>query len=581
MLGVGLSGRNGFTIEGVNDSRKPSAIDLIADQYVDTVAELDPIEATFMGVPGHDHRMTDFSAAGEAQRAAANRAVLKELDAAEAEAEVLDDVDRITLAAMRERLNLELRLYEAGEHQRALNNLESPLQMRDVFDMMPTQTSEDWETIAQRLHSLPIAMAGYLEQLQLGNENGRTPARRQVEIGIEQAEDLAGPESFFISFAAQAQDAEIDPNTVQQVELGAQAAREAYAEAAHTLRSLRASAPEVDAVGRQRYELWSQYFLGAEVDLEETYEWGRAELARIIEEQHRVAAEIGGPGTSPQEAMRILDADPVRQLHGTQALQEWMQKLADKAISDMGSAASTGHFDIPEPVRRVECMIAPTQSGGIYYTPPSEDFSRPGRMWWSVPESVDVFNTWRETTTVFHEGVPGHHLQVGQTLYRANLLNRWRRVGCWVSGHGEGWALYAERLMEELGYLDDPGDRMGMLDGQRTRAARVVLDIGVHLQLPCPEEWGGGTWDADKAWNFLKANVNMPEDFVRFELNRYLGWPGQAPSYKIGERLWLQLRADAQKQAEDAGEEFDLRAFHRRALDVGSVGLDVLREALS
>ena len=162
-----------------------------------------------------------------------------------------------------------------------------------------------------------------------------------------------------------------------------------------------------------------------------------------------------------------------------------------------------------------------------------------------------------------------------------DTLNSWRRLMCWVSGHGEGWALYSERLMADLGYLDDPGDRFGMLDAQRMRAARVVLDIGVHLGKPCPQEWGGGTWDAEKAWPFLKANVNMPESFVRFELNRYLGWPGQAPSYKVGQRLWEAARDDAKAAAQGRGEEFDAKSFHARALNLGSVGLDVLRDALA
>ncbi|WP_334169159.1 DUF885 domain-containing protein, partial [Timonella senegalensis] len=183
--------------------------------------------------------------------------------------------------------------------------------------------------------------------------------------------------------------------------------------------------------------------------------------------------------------------------------------------------------------------------------------------------------------TVFHEGVPGHHLQCAQAVYLRDTLNSWRRLACWVSGHGEGWALYSERLMEDLGYLEDPADRLGMLDGQRLRAARVVLDIGVHLEKPCPEEWGGGIWDSEKAWEFLKANVNMPEAFVRFELNRYLGWPGQAPSYKVGQRLWEQIREDARAAAEARGEEFSLKDFHERALALGSVGLDVLGEALA
>ena len=236
------------------------------------------------------------------------------------------------------------------------------------------------------------------------------------------------------------------------------------------------------------------------------------------------------------------------------------------------------HFDIPEPIRRLDCRIAPTHTGGIYYVAPNEDFSRPGTMWWSVPMGVEDFATWKEVTIVFHEGVPGHHLQCAQTVYRAAELNRWRRLACWVSGHGEGWALYAERLMGELGYLDDPGARMGMLDSQALRAARVVVDIGVHLQLSAPAEVGGGVWDADKAWTFLRAHTRVGDAMLRFELNRYLGWPGQAPSYKVGERFWLQLRAEA-RAAEGAA--FDLKAFHRRALDVGSLGLDVLRQALN
>jgi uncharacterized protein (DUF885 family) len=147
-------------------------------------------------------------------------------------------------------------------------------------------------------------------------------------------------------------------------------------------------------------------------------------------------------------------------------------------------------------------------------------------MWWSVPEGVESFNTWRETTTVYHEGVPGHHLQVAQATYNRAELNSWRRNLSFTSGHGEGWALYAERLMQELGYLDDLGDQLGMLDGQRMRAARVVLDIGVHLGKPQLD--GNGKWNHDYAREFMGKNVHMEPSFIDFEVNRYLGWPGQS-----------------------------------------------------
>ena len=561
--------------------RDPSPIDAVADAYVVTAAALDPLAATAMGIAGHDHEMTDLSPAGHALRADAKRSVLVALDAHAPS----DAVDAVTLAAMRERLGLELELDAAGETLADLNNIASPVQgLRDAFDGMATDSVEAWENVAARLHALPGAVDGYVESLRAAAAHGRVAAIRQVRDGIDQSAELADPAtSFFLAYVhgddvTTALDGSPRAAAVRaDLESGAEAARAAYGTLAHFLSTeLTPQAPLDDAAGRERYTLWSRYFLGSQVDLEETYQWGLEELARVVAEQESVAGQIVGRGASVAEAVAALDADPSRTLHGTQALRKWMQETSDTAMAALDGT----HFTIPEPVRTLECRIAPTQNGGIYYTGPSDDFSRPGRMWWSVPPSVTTFNTWREKTTVYHEGVPGHHLQIGQAVYQRATLNSWRRLACWVSGHGEGWALYAERLMADLGFLDDPGDRLGMLDGQRMRAARVVLDIGVHLGLAAPERWGGGTWDADKGWEFLRANVNMPEAFIRFELNRYLGWPGQAPSYKIGQRLWEQSRDDAAAAARDRGETFDLRDFHARALGLGALPLDVLRGAL-
>lgn len=557
--------------------RASTEIDSIAEAYVRRLAALDPVAATSLGLPGHDDEMPDLSPAGHLARAeAAMEAVAKV-----AETDAVDDIDASTKAAIAERLGLETELYMAGELGRELNVISSPVQeLREVFDLMPTDTVEDWETIARRMAALPAALSGYQESLRAAAADGKVAAVRQVEACIAQAEEMAAEgSSFFDTFVDEARPGGSEPSGALADDLlaGAAAARRAYGELAQMLRTeLAPQAPERDAVGRDRYELWSRYFLGASVDLDETYEWGLEELATVTAEQEAVAARLYGPGTTPQEAMARLDTEPERLLHGTRALQAWMQETSDRAINELAGT----QFDIPEPVRRLECRIAPTQTGGIYYTGPSADFSRPGRMWWSVPEGVTTFSTWRELTTVYHEGVPGHHLQIGQTAYRSDLLNTWRRLVSWVSGHGEGWALYAERLMADLGYLDDPADYLGMLDGQRLRAARVVLDIGVHLGKPAPQEWGGGAWDAAKAWEFLRTNASMDAAFLAFELDRYLGWPAQAPSYKVGQRLWEQLRDAARAQAQARGEEFDLRTFHRQALDVGSVGLDVLRTTL-
>jgi uncharacterized protein (DUF885 family) len=559
-------------------------VDDVADRYLERLAAADPVFATFVGLSGHDDRLTDVSPAGHAARTALARDALAALDVTVP----VDQTDAVTVAALRERLGLVVERAELGLDIGDVNNISSPVQaFRDVFDITPTATDDHWRVVAARLAAVPDALAGYRESLGLARGRGWTPSVRQVRAASKQAGEFGAPDGFFLTFAAGARTADgtaPPADVAAQLEAGAGAAARAYRELADWLEAqLLPGSAERDAVGRDLYGVHTRLFLGSVVDLDETYAWGLAELTRIEQRMAEVArrlapdAPAGDDPWSVQAAIAAgiaaLDADASRSIAGAEAFRDWMQRVSDAAVEDLGSS----HFDIPEPVRVLRCRIAPSSSGAIYYTPPSEDFSRPGQMWWSVTPGTDTFSTWRETSNVYHEGVPGHHLQCGQVAYRSDRLNRWRRLGCWVSGHGEGWALYAERLMEELGYLRDDGDLMGMLDAHALRASRVVVDIGVHCMLAAPEEVGGGIWDADKAWTFLRRHTRVPDAQLRFELERYLGWPGQAISYKVGERAWLDLREQARAREGDA---FDLRDFHRRALDVGSVGLDVLRSAV-
>jgi uncharacterized protein (DUF885 family) len=548
-------------------ARATTDVDRIANGYLDALVELSPITATYLGIAGHDEELDDFSPAGLAAQSGLRIRTLDTL----AQATSVDHIDRATIAAMTERLGLAEETYAAGLDQMSLNVLASPLQgIRDIFDLMPTDTEAHWVTFAARMSKIPAALDAYVESLRAAAAVGMVSPKRQVEACAAQCAQLAADDGYFSNLLSSGR---LEDGPGEELRDAVARASSAYSRMGDfLLGELLAQAPEADACGRERYQLMSRYFLGATVDLEETYEWGQQELARITAEMQAVAEQIS-PGATISEAIDLLDADPGYQLHGTDELKAWMQGKADEVITNLADT----HFDIPEPVRTIECLIAPTQTGGIYYTGPSEDFTRPGRMWWSVPKGVTEFGTWRELTTVYHEGVPGHHLQVAQTAFRSELLNRWRRMDAWTSGHGEGWALYAERLMAELGYMDDPGNRMGLLDGQSMRAARVVIDIGVHCGFEAPAEVGGGDWTYEKAWQFLSTHANMAEAFLRFELDRYLGWPGQAPSYKIGERLWLQLRDEVKAREGDA---FDIKAFHRRALDIGGVGLDTLREAV-
>ena len=562
------------TDTSATDARATTDVDRIANDYLDAFVELSPITATQLGIAGHDQDLDDFSPAGLAAQSDLRGTTLEALG----RATPVDDIDRVTMAAMQERLGLAEETYAAGLDQMSLNVLASPLQrIRDIFDLMPTDTDAHWVTFAGRLTKVPAALDSYVESLRAAAASGLVSPRRQVEACAAQCVEFTAKDGYFsnllTSGLVKANGDSLGDAAASTLRDAVDQASSAYTRMGEFLRGeLLPQAPEADACGRERYQLLSRFFLGTQVDLEETYQWGQQELARITAEMAAVAEQIR-PGTTVKEAIEILDADPGYQLHGTDELKAWMQGKADEVIANLADT----HFDIPEPVRTIECMIAPTQTGGIYYTGPSEDFTRPGRMWWSVPKGLTEFGTWRELTTVYHEGVPGHHLQVAQTFARSELLNRWRRMDAWTSGHGEGWALYAERLMAELGYMDDPGNRMGLLDGQSLRAARVVLDIGVHCGFEAPAEVGGGEWTYDKAWTFLSSHANMAEGFLRVELDRYLGWPGQAPPYKIGERLWIQLRDEVKAREGDA---FDIKAFHRRALDIGGVGLDTLREAV-
>jgi uncharacterized protein (DUF885 family) len=290
----------------------------------------------------------------------------------------------------------------------------------------------------------------------------------------------------------------------------------------------------------------------------------------------RAEADRVLPGATPLEAMRHLDAEG-EAVEGEERIRLRLQQMMDDAISDLDGR----HFDLADPVKVVEARIAPPGSAAApYYSRPSQDFSRPGRTW--LPTlGQSRFPLWGLVSTWYHEGVPGHHLQLAQWAYVAPQLSTYQTSVGSVSANTEGWALYAERLMDELGYLADPGARLGYLDAQMMRAVRVVIDIGMHLRLPVPADSAfhpGQTWTPELAREFFGLHSGRDAAFLDSEVVRYLGWPGQAISYKLGERAWLDGREAARRAR---GADFDLKAWHMAALSTGSLGLDDLAAELA
>ena len=545
-----------------------SEVDEVADHYWAALVQSSPTLATALGLDLNQDEYDDLSPAGlDAQY----RLAMDTLDRLD-QAMPADDTDRITAAAMRSSLGLDAESHDRGYDLLSLNGIASGVhEIREVYDAMPTETPDQVSTVARRLHATGPALDGWLATQRASIDAGIPPAIRQVGLLVEQITAWTSDGGFFDDYLKRTASRDLPDAVTTALAEGIDAAKRNFRRTAEALSSeIAPLATETDAVGIDRYRLASRQFVGTTVDLTETYEWGKQELARI-EQMQRETAERIRPGASIKEAMAVLDADPAYQITGTAALKVWIQERADEAISSLDGT----HFEVPEQARHIEGMIASTHDGGVYYTPPSDDSSRPGRMWWSVPDDANTFTTWRELTTVYHEGAPGHHLQTSSAIAAREELNSWRR-NYWTSGYGEGWALYAEWLMADLGYMDDPGHFMGLLDGQSMRAARVVLDIGLHCQFEAPEEMGGGEWNWDKAWAFFNNHVSMDEGSARYEVNRYFGWPGQAPSYKLGERTWLELREAA--KAKDPN--FDLKEFHTTALRMGALPLDVLRRAM-
>ena len=547
----------------------------LSDQYIEQLADSDPGLATALGIAGHDHEMTDFSPKGHEQRHQITQATFNKLNSLDTTA----DRDRLAAGVLRNSLEMSTLEYDAGEHLRSIRVLAGDVDSaRAIFDLMPTATADNWKTIAERMQAVPTAFAGMRESWSLGISRKVVAPRRQAIVVAEQLEIWAGtPKSpgFFTQFAESA--SAVDGAPLEKLRRAAIDASNSMAETAKFLRQIYAPAADPrNGVGPERHALARRRFMGMSVDAQEAYEWGFAEVSRLDAELVKTAKEIK-PNATLDEVRQFLDTDPKHSIEGEENLREWLQKLMDDAMSFL---IRENHFDIPKEIHRVEAMISPPGgAAAMYYTSPSEDLSRPGRTWYPA-NGRTRFPLWSEPTTAYHEGVPGHHLQIGMATVNSEKLSRFQRNE-FVSGHGEGWALYAERLMDELGFLGKPEYRLGYLYAQAFRAARIVVDIGMHCEFAIPKEskWHGGeAWTPELALEFLSARSSSDDEFNKSEINRYLGWPAQAISYKLGERVWLSLREDAKRKH---GANFDLRAWHAYALDLGNLGLDLLKTELA
>jgi uncharacterized protein (DUF885 family) len=550
----------------------------VADAYVDDLIALDPITGTYLGVKESSSKLPDTSPAGQEALAELARTTLARLDEAERRPGADSDIERRCARLLRERLTAELAVHEADEGLRAVSNIHSPVHsVREAFTITPTDTDEDWAAVAERLRAVPDALRGYRESLALGLERklygGPRPTATFIDQLTEWSDTNGQGRGWFEDFAAAGPDA-----LRAELDEAARTATAAVAELRDWMREVYTPTIEgaPNTVGRERYARFSRYFNGTDLDLDEAYAYGWSEFHRLLGEMKKEAEKVLPGAETPWVALKHLDEHGTH-IEGVDEVRAWLQGLMDEAIDALDGT----HFELAERVRRVESCIAPPGGAAApYYTAPSADFSRPGRTWLPTMGQTrfpvyDLVSTW------YHEGVPGHHLQLAQWAHVADDLSRYQATVGIVSANAEGWALYAERLMDELGFLSDPERRLGYLDAQMMRAVRVIIDIGMHLELEIPADspfHPGERWTPELAQEFFGAHSSRPRDFVASELIRYLSMPGQAIGYKLGERAWLLGRENARKRHGDA---FDAKAWHMAALSQGSLGLDVLVDELS
>lgn len=547
----------------------------LSDALVNDLAEVQPVSATMAGIPGHDDRWDDYSVAGQ-KRVETLFGLYQEKLAGLPRGS--DPREQVASDVMAEYLELQMDIFRHQEHLLDLNSIASPFQnIRQVFDVMDRSSQAAWENIIRRLETIEQAAWSYQALLESAREIGHVVARRQVLTCIGQGRVNAGERSSFHTLAGALDSSPAaTPALKERLHKAIAHACRIYGDLAEYLeRVYLPAAHEEDAVGRDRYERCARRYLGMRLDAQEAYRWGWDQVHSIEAEMRRLSRVIA-PDKSLPEVLEWLQTDPQHCAPTQQAFLDVMLDRQVKALNDLNGK----HFDIPDEIRKVTVNLAPPGGPlGAYYIPPTEDFSRPGSVWYSLGDRpmVPIYD---QISTAYHEGFPGHHLQCGLQVYLADTLSRLHRLFIWYPGYGEGWALYTERLMHELGYFEKPEYELGMWACQLMRACRVVLDIGLHLKLPIPATESfhpGQVWDYDRAVQFMHERGGMTLDRSHSEITRYLGWPAQAICYKLGERAILGLRDELRKRQGDA---FTLRAFHQAVVGSGPMGLDMLRRRL-
>jgi uncharacterized protein (DUF885 family) len=529
-----------------------------------------PESATYNGDTRLNDRWSDNSLAAIEKREAEDRAALEELHA----------IDRDALAAS-DRLNydtFEWQLEHAIAAQRFRDYLQpishqGGIQTADgIAEVMPFASTGDYRNWLARMAAMPEQVDQAIALMKEGVKAGNVPPRVLMErvpaqIAAQIVDDPAKspfyrpfnrfpdaiPEGDRKALAADAQ------RTIRDKVVPAYRTLQAYFNDEYLPKTRDSIAVTDLPDGADYYTYLAGYYTTTDLKPAQIHQIGLKEVARIRAGMEKVKAETGFKGTLA-EFFTYLRTDPKFFEKTPEALLQRYRATAKRIDPELVKVFHTIPR-LPYGVRPIPDNVAPDTTTA-YYMPGAADGSRPGYYYVNLykPETRP---TWEMIPLTLHESVPGHHFQFARALELPGAP-MFRRTAYFVA-YGEGWGLYAERLGYDMGLYDDPFDRMGQLAYDMWRAVRLVVDTGMHSQ----------GWSRERAIKYFMDNSPKTRQDVVNEIDRYIGTPGQALAYKIGQMKISGLR---EKAARELGPKFDLRAYNDAVLETGSVPLDVLEK---
>ena len=548
--------------------RADSPVNQLADRFWESILELNPTTATIYGDERYADRLEDPGPQGRAR--SRELMIRTAAEAAAIQTDSLPTEDRITRDMLEVIAELQIEEHDQALHQlRVVDQMGGPQQLLpQMTQFQPVDTPERLEAFIARLHAYPAYMAANVQILRDGLASGLTAPRIVAERTIAQIERMLEVpiESAIIPSMVRVTH-EVDRERIRQIVRDVvhpadvaflEALRGEYLAATREEPGLW-SAPNGEQLYRTAIRSWTTL----ELDPAAVHQTGLDEL-ESIEDERRAIARAEGFGEDTAAYRAHLDADPANQPPSKAA-------LIERATDDIGRAmaAAPRYFGV---LPRKPCDVRPVEeykekdAPFAYYYPPAPDGSRPG-IYYANGYDLPSRKYTKLATTTYHEAVPGHHFQITLEMENEHLIT-FRRLGARMVGgaYVEGWGLYSERLADEMGLFRDEAERFGMLDAQAWRAARLVVDTGLHAL----------RWPRQRSIDFLRE-AGLSETDAVIETDRYICWPGQALTYKVGQREIQRLRAEL--SARD-GSAFDLRAFHDAVLGHGSLPLATLAREL-